>query len=304
MKRLILFSVIFLSLISLTSADMIPLSFGWNQFSIIAENESTVSSTDNMNATLNRGYNLIGYSSYKNFSHSNVNYTYENGAVLTMQQAVDSNTAREQYSHWTNLTATSKGYELIPISDNLLRTYQAYWIYWNDTSPVNVTFNGVGGGLLGRAYPFNNLTFTNGTAELNVTEALSNGWVGVPGQNINTLIRYWDNGGFSTLSGSSSLSPWRGYVVWSRKDNISICVWQNCSFGATGGGGEVVSDGEGGFGYQDYSLPALDEDDDFGFNADINNSFGIGNNQENTTFGYNNIYIPSLSSILIWRLRW
>ena len=185
----------------------ITLNSGWNYFGAVFNNTD-----DNLNRTipLSTGSNLIGVSTYKNISLDNVsfsngtNYTYSYSQAKANGLVISINTTN-------GLEATT------------LYSENAYWIY--TTTPLNITLINAGGSQVGDSFPLANIKFSNGSVELNRTDAGTAGW-------ISTVIRYWNptggpggNGAYEIMGfplKENTFKTYKGYYINSNLNNIQM----------------------------------------------------------------------------------
>lgn len=103
---------------------------------------------------------------------------------------------------------------------NTIYPSDAFWLNSNEVG--NLTFPGVGGTNISAIFNWNKLRFSNGTVELNVTEAsnVTNAW-------INSTLRYWNGSSYNNICGNglcdkTNISSWEGVFISSNKNNITL----------------------------------------------------------------------------------
>jgi hypothetical protein len=200
------------------NSNNVSLSAGWNMVSITTENND---SSSDINVSLSAGWNLIGYSSDVNVSLDNLTFTNSSGTRDTFTNSARAGKVQKNVAYIKGENTNSKKYSFVGKSnaDAGLTKNRGYWIYAQQAG--NVTLPGVRGSAKNESYKLSDLMFSNGTDELNVTDAYSAGW-------IPNRIYYWNPSvsAYSSynilLSGSTMLLPWDGYFVQTLKSNITM----------------------------------------------------------------------------------
>ena len=174
---------------------------------------------------MNAGWNLIGYDGAINTSLSNA--VFNNGTSYTWAQAIAANAVQAYLAYYDNnaqdnLTRFKYLSSLSGLDDTAFRRNKGYWIYANSSG--NLTLPSVGGTTSGQTYAWSDLRFSNGTDEMNVTDAGSAGW-------LTTTLQHSDaNGVFKTVCSPNNIPPcddtsfssWKGYFVKSSIDNLTL----------------------------------------------------------------------------------
>jgi hypothetical protein len=217
----------------LRSQFNVSLSTGWNMISL----QMNGSSAGDKIVPLSHGWNLIGVSNDAGISYTDINYTNSSGDSMSMLVASRNGHLQKQFAYLEADGNGIKRYNYAPLETSTLTKGKGYWVYVNDADGGNLTLPGAGGNSLGESYSLSDLTFTNGTDEMNISEAVSEGWVG--GGDINDVFWYWD----STYSyideetleevlsprwervgtnNEGSLSSWDGYFIRGLRSNITL----------------------------------------------------------------------------------
>lgn len=175
------------------------------------------------------GWNLIG--SDVNFSLADVTFTNDSGNSYTWAQALTNNKLQAYLSYYDSspATASSRKYKYLStvsgMDDDSLRKNKGYWVYMNNSG--NLTLPSAGGTWANATYNWDKLRFVNESgSELNITDADDAGWI-FGGTGAQTYINYYDSGSFRQVSDhpladEDTLSPWRGYFIYSNYDNITL----------------------------------------------------------------------------------
>ena len=172
----------------------------------------------NRTIELKAGWNLIGFSSEEAgiSMQSDVLFVNESGVEKSWSTAAFQRDVQNQLPFYVN-NETMRKYRYAPLQEPGLKPQQGYWVYANN--PGNFTVKGAGGSFKNESYKRNDLMFSNGTTELNFTNAKDEGWIGKGSY----VIWYFDidDQTFYPLT-TNTINPWKGYVVWSNKDNIRL----------------------------------------------------------------------------------
>ena len=119
--------------------------------------------------------------------------------------------------------------------DYALRPGKAYWVHVHE--PGNITLPGVGGSppqSAGQTFAFSSLQFHNGTKLASVSEAATTyDWMFING-GYNYIYYYRASGvpGYDPTRDDcggdpnckTTISPWEGYFIWSKNNNITMLV--------------------------------------------------------------------------------
>ncbi|MEK6927925.1 MAG: LamG domain-containing protein, partial [Nanoarchaeota archaeon] len=197
-------------------------SNGWNMFTIDTQGNAS----GDVNISLVEDWNLIGYSADSAIPYSALTYTASPTRSLS-DSAI--NGSLQYYFGYYN--GTSKKFSYAPRDDASLRPGKAYWVKAN--SPGNLTIPGagaLGGSVAGASYAWSDLMFSNGTTELNITNAYDAGWIGEPGGNVSRVFWYWDSteidgeviGWLQGPADNANAITWAGYSLYTNKPNIKM----------------------------------------------------------------------------------
>lgn len=91
----------------------------------------------------------------------------------------------------------------------------------NSSQPCNLSFGGAGGSLAGGRYNWRDLRFTNGTLDLNITEAENASW-------LEKEVWYWDNSiippdFYNAPEDTATLNSWdKGYFIKVFPSNVQL----------------------------------------------------------------------------------
>jgi len=202
---------------------------GWNTiaFTMYDEDVGTdrVISVNKTGTNSNAGLNYFGYSSSTPINVSDINFTNSSGWTANWSTAVSQGKAQAYFLYYdgTNKYAATPDLEM---DDTALRTYEGYSVVVNENG--SLVFPGVGGTSEGQTYAFDNLRFSNGSLELNVSEAnnATYNWIFMTNDE---YIYYKEGQFFKTVCGSTffcdstTLSPWnRTYWIWINQHNVQI----------------------------------------------------------------------------------
>jgi len=207
------------------SQTNITLNAGWNLISLMLN--TTDSGTDR-NISIHAGWNLIGYSSNTTLALSDAKFINSTGDELTWNQAITNGHVQAYLAYYDSSPASlsDRKYKYLSAVSGMdassFEQGRGYWLYANDAG--NLTLPGVGGSTAGQTFPWSKLRFSNGTDELNITDA------GLGGERwIEDTLKYWGWDPYKTPPGykflslsSGNLNSWQGYFIWSHYDNITL----------------------------------------------------------------------------------
>ena len=198
---------------------------------------------------LSVGQNLIGISSRNNininnisFSNSSGTYNYsimESGGLIESIQCY--NASAPLLNRWVTIKPKvcvfDPDIEQIVCTPNQETLSAGNGCFVTITQAMNITFLNAGGSQVGDTFPLANVKFSNGTSELNCSQAYTANWFT---DSCDTLIRYWNTTyGYideETMEWVSSprweyigtnrenylLSSWEGYSITSNLNNIQM----------------------------------------------------------------------------------
>jgi len=225
---------------SLDYQNRIPLYSGWNMISF--GTDDVAGATEDANITLEEGWNLIGYSGVDNVSHASVEvdgdafgaFGVSGDFALASNIGVSSDIGNKVQKQFVTLDAVESKYRLAPYHESDLQRNKAYWVYANESS--NLTVPGskkVGAGE--ESISLSELKFSNGSVEINLTGAISEGWVN--GTDEDHVIKWynsstndtnkwvdvseWECGEFGVCTGIN-ISSWDGYFIKGMTSGIEI----------------------------------------------------------------------------------
>ena len=182
----------------------------------------------NRTVELKAEWNLIGFSSEEAgiSMQSDVLFVNESGVEKSWSTAAFQRDVQNQLPFYVN-NETMRKYRYAPLQEPNLKPQQGYWVYANRAG--NFTVKGAGGSLKGQTYKRTDLMFSNGTTELNFTNAVAENWV-------EEQIYYW-NPDFrdpfdpsvigryeiiGTHRSSDIIYPWEGILIKGKKNNINL----------------------------------------------------------------------------------
>lgn len=194
--------------------EPVKLTTGWNVISIITDYSDLSYKTINVtliNSSIGE-YNIIGFSAFDKINLNKLKFYNSNNEVKTYQQALSSGWI--EHIIYPNTPSTSG----ITDKYNFIQSYDGFWI--KSYKATKISYTNVNGEPTGNTFSFNNLRFSNGTTELNIIQAGTEGW-------ITTTFQYWGDNGlgdydFVTLGIGDNLDSWKGYFVYSHRDNIYL----------------------------------------------------------------------------------
>jgi len=168
------------------------------------------------------GWNLISHSSDTNVSLSDVKFIATGGTEYTWANAVSNDKVRAYLAYYDSSSATASERKFKYVSavsgadDTELRKGKGYWLYADVAG--NLTIPSVGGSTSGQTYDWDKLRFSNGTEEMNVTDAGDADWID------HDNVNYWDSdlSGFVIIASVESFNAWQGYFVYSNVDNLTL----------------------------------------------------------------------------------
>ena len=187
------------------------------------------SKTDRNISLVADGWTLIGHSSDSAFSIDDTKFIASDGTEYTWANAASQNKVYAYLAYWdsTPASASDRKYKYSSLStlgmdDSNLQPKTGYWVYAWEAGTLNLP--GAGGTINTTTYDYNKLRFHNGTDELNISEAGSEGWI------LTTLRKYGQVGTYPGGSPrydfisitSGSLESWKGHFIWSNYDNITL----------------------------------------------------------------------------------
>lgn len=119
----------------------------------------------------------------------NAIFTNSSGSSYTWAQALTNNNVQAYLAYYDNpATDSESGFNYLStisdMDDTTFRQNKGYWIYAN--SSWNLTIPSVGGSLSNETYAYSRLRFSNGTSEVNITQAGLGGYSW-----IEDTIKYW-----------------------------------------------------------------------------------------------------------------
>ena len=211
--------------IVLNTTSYISLNKGWNLVSLTLKNKTL---GDDKNITISQGWNLIGYSSETELGVEDAFYTPDGEAMETWDLAVATGDVYGYAAYYDSASATASARKYkytasasLGVASSDLVEGKGYWSYANTAGTL--TMAGVGGSVEGETFDWEDLRFSNGTEELNITDADDEGW-------INQDIYARENGDWiiirdfgSPVTGyKSSISPWEGIFIYGNLDNITL----------------------------------------------------------------------------------
>ena len=193
---------------------------------LLKQNNADSGTDRNISLTANQ-WNLIGHSAEDPFYLEDATFTDSSGTTTTRANTVSQNKVYGYLAYWdsTPTLAQNRKYKYsaqsgLGMDDANLQPNIGYW-FWPKQAGT-LTLPDVGGTVNTTTYAWNKLRFSNGTDELNVTDADSEGW-------IDNQLRYSYNPfkllcptGRGSICNKEVLSPWEGYFIWSEYDNITL----------------------------------------------------------------------------------
>jgi hypothetical protein len=215
---------------SVNSSDDVVLDSGWNMIALTLQGNAS----GDRNVSLESGWNLIGYSSESEFNVSLMRFTNASGYSASWADAARAGKVQKYISYYD--ANESKNKYLTVGTGKTEMDQSGYWIY--ATEAGTLTLPSVGGSAVGETYALSDITFTNGTVEKNISEAVSAGWV--DGGDVSNAIYYaqptgagaieWKNVYTGSVDDCEFLisqgetcdfSSWNGYYV-KAADNVTM----------------------------------------------------------------------------------
>lgn len=182
---------------------------------------------------LSIGDNLIGISSINHININNLNF-YNGSNNKNFTQAATAGWISSVFYYWDPYYEVAPGefgglVALADMSDSLNST-KSYFLTAYTT--VNMTFQNAGGSQVGDTFPLANVKFSNGTSELNISQAVTAGWT-------NGLVYGWDPnncfGGSCWQLMDFDILPifnsWNGYKINSTMNNIQMIFYNPVTCG-------------------------------------------------------------------------
>jgi parallel beta-helix repeat protein len=186
---------------------MINISEGWNLFSpmLMPKDANT-----NRTIALNKGWNLIGYSSTKAFNWSK--------AIIKNSTGAEKDTISAGTANWIQSTIyyfneTSKSY--VSVTYNNMTSKRGYWVYALKEN-LTLIFPNVGGSLFGPAFDWIKTSVNNGSLIKSISDSESSGW-------LQSTLYYYDKSYKFVPGDDSNVYPWRGYWIYSNK-NLTLII--------------------------------------------------------------------------------
>ena len=206
------------------NANKYDINSNWNALSIKL-NETDITGDINISLTNSTSgtWNLLGYSS-------------DNEILLTDIQFYDSSDDKKSYSQaissgWIEaINGLEDGLSSLPNAGDgdtiyYLKRGDAFWL--KSISAVNISYEGVGGSDPTKTYPWADIRFYNGTFDLGIEAAGTEGW-------IDTTLQYWNvqdndfryiwSSTHPVLHHKTNISSWQGIFVNSNFDNIEMWI--------------------------------------------------------------------------------
>ena len=166
---------------------------------------------------------------------SDVLFVNESGVEKSWGAAAMQRDVQNQMPFYVN-NETMRKYRYAPLQEPGLKPQQGYWVYANKAG--NFTVKGAGGSFRNESYRLTDIMFTNGTVDLNISDARAAGWVA--GNTIHDVFYMYDTSAdpdyvWKRVSNSSTLcdiwedryicdniNSWQGYMIKSNKNNIKL----------------------------------------------------------------------------------
>lgn len=184
---------------------------------------NTDSGTDR-NITLAENWNMIGYSSSIPKNMSDVNFINPSGNSANWSTATSQGKVQAYLIYRENNVQRYLAPLELGMTDYALRENKGYWTKVNQSGGGTFNMPGVGGSLSGQTYAWNKLRFSDGTTELNITDAGTANWVDTTMWYYNTTTK-----SHAAITGTpveawekSTFSPWEGVWIYSYKNNINM----------------------------------------------------------------------------------
>jgi len=176
----------------------------------------------------NNSWSLIGYSSDVVKNLSDINFVNSSGNSVNWSTAVSQSKVQAYLVYRENNVFKYVSTPEIPMQDTALRQNKGYWLKINQAGGGNFSMSGVGGSLTGQSYDWSKLRFSDGTKDLNISEA--------SGVNYNwtqAKMYYWGPDEFNQydyrticLPGGGcdkdTISSWEGVWVYVKQNNINL----------------------------------------------------------------------------------
>jgi hypothetical protein len=207
----------------------------------LCNRNTAVSATDRDIPLAADDWNLIGYSADEPFYLEDATFTdSSDGTTYTLADAITNDKVYGYLAYYDSTPSLAKDrkYKYASISslgvdDSNLQPKTGYWVYAKEAGTLNLP--GAGGTLSGETYDWSKLRFSNGTDELNITDAGPSGagW-------IESTLQTWNQSGYildnpllgpvykfieisnTDTAATDKLESQKGYFVLSRKDNITL----------------------------------------------------------------------------------
>jgi hypothetical protein len=177
------------------------------------------------NISLPQNWSLIGYSSDVVKNLSDINFVNSSGNSVNWSTSVSQGKAQAYLIYRENNVNKYVATPDLSMQDTALRQNKGYWIKINQLGGGNFSMPGVGGSLSGQTYDWSKLRFSNGTMELNISEAsgVNYNWTQAKMYYYNTATKQAevidDTGDPNT---KNNISSWEGIWVLSKQNNINL----------------------------------------------------------------------------------
>ena len=202
--------------------DQIPLYEGWNMISFGVEEAS--GPMEDVNITLEEGWNLIGHSGSVNVSHEDLEVESTSFSAMSSfgasgEYGAQSTGVEDKVQRqFITLDAEEGKYKLAPYHESTIQRNKAYWVYANESTNLTVP-SAKAASAEDNVIQFSEITFSNGTVEVvGVLEAhyFAYGYEWVESvyewDDDCTLDYCWDEVDWTEM-GSKTISSWDGIFI-------------------------------------------------------------------------------------------
>jgi len=186
---------------------------------------NTDTGTNRNISVANNSWSLIGYSSSVAKNLSDINFVNSSGNSVNWSTSVSQGKAQAYLIYRENNVNKYVATPDLSMQDTALRQNKGYWIKINQLGGGNFSMPGVGGSLSGQTYDWSKLRFSNGTMELNISEAsgANYNWIQAKMYYYNTATKQAevidDTGDPNT---KNNILSWEGIWVLSKQNNINL----------------------------------------------------------------------------------